>query len=174
MIFDRFFPDMYIRSVYELPLEELKNKGIKLLVFDIDNTLVPFDVEKPDDKLLKLFVFLKNQGFKVAILSNNNKARIELFNEELGAIAIYNAGKPGIKKISYVMKKLNIKNNETAMIGDQAFTDVWCGNRAGAYSILTAPICNRDQLITKVKRGMERFVMGFYFRREGIKPFQNY
>ncbi len=174
MILDRFFPDMYIRSVYELPLEELKNKGIKLLVFDIDNTLVPFDIEKPDDKLIKLFKFLKNQGFKVAILSNNNKGRIELFNEDLGAIAIYKAGKPGIKKISKVMAKLNVKNNETAMIGDQAFTDVWCGNRAGAYSILTAPICNRDQLITKVKRGMESFVMGFYFRREGIKPFKNY
>ena len=172
MIFDRFFPDMYVRSVYELPIDELKKRSIKVLVFDIDNTLAPFDVAKPDDDIVELLKFLKKQGFKLSILSNNNKKRIEIFNENLGTLAVYKAGKPGIKKLRAVMKRFDALPEETAMIGDHAFTHVWCGIRAGALSILTSPICKRDQLITKVKRGMERFVMGFYFRREGIKPFK--
>ncbi len=51
------------------------------------------------------------------------------------------------------------------MIGDQVFTDMWCGHRAGLLCIMTAPICARDQLVTKVKRGAERQVMKVYFRK---------
>lgn len=172
MFLDRFFPDMYVKSVYEIPFDDLRKKDIRLLVFDIDNTLAPFDVAEPDGELEEFFKKLKKDGFKIAILSNNNRERIELFNKKLGALAVYKAGKPGVKKLRSVMKRFSVTEKQTAMVGDQAFTDVWCGNRAGAFSILTAPVCNRDQLITKVKRGLERFIMGFYFRREGIEPFK--
>ena len=49
MILERFFPDLYIQSIYDLPLAELKEMGIRGLVFDIDNTVAPFDVADPDD-----------------------------------------------------------------------------------------------------------------------------
>ena len=51
MILERFFPDLYIQSIYDLPLAELKEMGIRGLVFDIDNTVAPFDVADPDEKL---------------------------------------------------------------------------------------------------------------------------
>lgn len=170
MILDRFFPDLYIQSIYELPLTELKEMGIRGLVFDIDNTIAPFDVPEPDQKLIDFFHDLKKQGFRLMILSNNNKERVHLFNQNLPALAVHKAGKPGIKKLHHALSLLHLAPSEAAMIGDQVFTDMWCGHRGGLYSIMTAPICNRDQLITKVKRGAERQVMKIYFKRNGLMP----
>lgn len=165
MILERFFPDIYVKSVYELPLEELKARGIKGLVFDIDNTVAPFDIAEPENDLIELFLFLKKQGFRLCILSNNNQERVKLFNKNLKTLAVHKAGKPGVRKLRLALKKLELSAKNTAMIGDQIFTDMWCGHRAGLTCILTAPICNRDQLVTKVKRGLEKQVLKVYFKR---------
>lgn len=169
MILERFFPDLYIKSVYELPLEELQKKGIKALVFDIDNTIAPFDVAEPDDALVDFFAKLKQMGFRVCILSNNNKERVQLFNRNLKILAVHKAGKPGTKKVKRALEKLHISPQNAAIVGDQVFTDMWCGHQAGMYCIMTAPICERDQFVTKIKRGLERCVMQVYFKRNGIK-----
>ncbi|KXL54454.1 mitochondrial PGP phosphatase [Anaerotignum neopropionicum] len=165
MILERFFPDIYVKSVYELPLEELKARGIKGLVFDIDNTVAPFDIAEPENDLIELFLFLKKQGFRLCILSNNNQERVKLFNKNLKTLAVHKAGKPGVRKLRLALEKLELSAKNTAMIGDQIFTDMWCGHRAGLTCILTAPICNRDQLVTKVKRGLEKQVLKVYFKR---------
>lgn len=165
MILERFFPDIYVKSVYELPLEELKARGIKGLVFDIDNTVAPFDIAEPENDLIELFLFLKKQGFRLCILSNNNQERVKLFNKNLKTLAVHKAGKPGVRKLKLALEKLELSAKNTAMIGDQIFTDMWCGHRAGLTCILTAPICNRDQLVTKVKRGLEKQVLKVYFKR---------
>ena len=81
-ILNIIFPDLYISSVYELPLEELKKKGIRGLVFDIDNTIAPYDVAEPDDRNVKFFAMLKKQWFRICILSNNDKKRVTKFNEK--------------------------------------------------------------------------------------------
>ncbi len=166
-LLERFFPDIYIRSVFELPLENMKRLGIRGLVFDIDNTIAPFDVAEPEEAIVELFAFLRKEGFKLCILSNNKKERVHRFNRKLGALAIPRAGKPGIKKLRQAMHHMGTTPESTAMIGDQVFTDMWCGHRGGLLCIMTAPICNRDQLITKVKRGAERCVMRAYFRKYG-------
>ncbi len=167
MVLERFFPDIYVKSVFELPLDELRKLGIRGLVFDIDNTVAPFDVAEPDEEIVELFAYLRKQGFKLCILSNNTKERVHLFNQRLKALAVHKAGKPGIKKLNRAMKIMGTEPDSTAMVGDQVFTDMWCGHRAGLFCIMTAPICNRDQLVTKVKRGAERQVMKAYFRKYG-------
>lgn len=173
-LLNRFFPNIYIKSIYDLPLEDLKRNSIDTLVFDIDNTICPYDIAEPDDNILDLFLNFKKLGFKICILSNNNRKRIKLFNKNLKVYAVYKAGKPGIKKLKMILKKMNSKVENSAMIGDQIFTDIWCGNRANMYTILTEPICNRDQLITKVKRGLEKRCLNVYFRRNGIEKFKNF
>lgn len=162
---DRFFPDIYISSVFELPIDELMKKGIRTLIFDIDNTIAPFDLAEPEENIVQLFSYLKKQGFQVCILSNNKKKRVKLFNRKLRALAVYRAGKPGIKKLKRVMQKMKTNASHTAMIGDQVFTDIWCGHKAGMFCIMTAPICNRDQFVTKIKRGLEKQIMKFYFKK---------
>lgn len=168
MILERFFPDIYLPSVYDLPLETLREMGIRGLVFDIDNTIAPFDVADPDEKLIAYFAHLRAQGFRLCILSNNNQKRVHRFNQPLRTLAIHKAGKPSPRKLKTALAKLGLVPQEAALVGDQVFTDMWCGHRGGLYCIMTAPICARDQLITKVKRGAERCVMRVYFRRNGI------
>ena len=157
-LLERFFPDIYVKSVFELPLEDLKKLGIRGLVFDIDNTVAPFDVAEPDEEIVELFAFLRKEGFKLCILSNNTKERVQLFNRRLGALAIHKGGKPGIKKLNRAMKIMGTTPKTTAMVGDQVFTDMWCGHRGGLLCIMTAPICNR---------GAERQVMKVYFKKYG-------
>ena len=163
------FPNLYVKSIYDLPLNELKSNGIKALVFDIDNTVAPYDIAEPDERLIDYFRKLISLNYEIIILSNNNKKRVELFNKKLGVTAIYKAGKPGVKKLLDVLRIKRILPKEAALIGDQIFTDVLCGNRAGVVSILTAPICDRDQFVTKIKRGIEKQVLKIYFKKVGIK-----
>lgn len=66
-LLERFFPDIYVKSVFELPLEDLKKLGIRGLVFDIDNTVAPFDVAEPDEEIVELFAFLRKEGFKLML-----------------------------------------------------------------------------------------------------------
>ena len=165
-ILDCIFPDIYIQSVYELPLETLKQKGIRGLIFDIDNTIAPYDVPEPDKTLIQWFEMLKQQGFRICILSNNRKKRVKKFNEKLKVLAIHRAGKPSIRKLRKAISMMKLTELETAMIGDQVFTDMRCGHTAGLYCIMTAPICNRDQFVTKIKTGLERQVMKLYFKKQ--------
>lgn len=164
-ILEKIFPDLYVPSVFQLPLEELKRRGIQTLVFDIDNTVAPFDVAEPDDRLIAFFNTLRQEDFRLCILSNNNKKRVNLFNRRLKALAVYKAGKPGVKKLLRALRAIGTTPASAAMVGDQVFTDMWCGRRAGLYCVMTAPICNRDQWMTKVKRGMERQVMKRFFNQ---------
>lgn len=160
------YPDIYVKSIEYLPLKELKKRGIEALVFDIDNTISPYDVAEPDQWALEVLNNIRNEGFKICLLSNNNEKRIKIFNRKIGAYAYWKAGKPGTKMLAKAMKDMGTTPKSTAMVGDQVFTDVWCGHNAGMLSIMTAPICKRDQLITKVKRPLEKVVMTFYFRRK--------
>ena len=163
------YPDIYIKSIYELPLDYLKERGIKVIAFDIDNTLTPFNIAEPDDKTVAFIERLKAMGFKVCLLSNNNKHRITVYNKRLNVYAIYKAGKPGAKKLLALIKRLGCTADETALVGDQVFTDVLCAHNGRVLGILTKPICKQDQFVTKIKRGAEKCVLKMYFKKEGIK-----
>lgn len=163
---ERFYPNQYIKSIKELPVAELQKRKIKALVFDIDNTIAPYDVAEADEEMLAILENLKKAGFQICLLSNNNQRRVEIFNRKISALAVHKAGKPGVKKLREAMKKMGTDQHTTAFIGDQVFTDIYCGNRAGLFTILTMPVCNRDQLVTKVKRGAERLIIKAYLRRQ--------
>ena len=164
-----FYPDVYVKNVYELTADKLKQMGIKAVFFDIDNTLEPFDIEKPRQKVQDYIASLNDEGIKVCIFSNNRKKRIKTFCEGLKAIGIWKAGKPLTHKLNKIMEKFGVKKEETAIVGDQIFTDILCGNLAGIMSIMTDPICNRDQMITKIKRPIDRWITKRYLKREGIR-----
>ncbi len=122
MILERFFPDLYIQSIYDLPLAELKEMGIRGLVFDIDNTVAPFDVADPDEKLIDFFAQMQDMGFRLCILSNNNKERVHRFNKPLKALAIHKAGKPNPRKMKQALKRLGLVPQESGY-----------GRRSGIY-----------------------------------------
>ncbi len=161
---NRFYPEYYVKSVYEIDYDELKRKGKIGLIFDLDNTLAPFDIEEPNEEIINFIEKLQKDGFKVCLVSNNKGNRVEIFNKNLKLVAVSKAGKPKTKGIKKALQKLNVSKDEGVMIGDQMFTDVWVGNRMAMTTILVKPIANRDEFTVKLKRGIEKKVFEAYRR----------
>ncbi len=161
------YPKEYQDSVHHIAYERLKKMGINNLIFDIDNTLAPFDVVEATAEIIALLDELKGKGFKICLLSNNGEQRVVRFNKILKLYAVHKAGKPGSRGIKKALALLEAKKDSTALIGDQIFTDVWCGNRQGLYTILVKPISVRDEFSVKLKRGIESVVVQSYVKKHG-------
>lgn len=161
-----FYPEKYINSVYEIDFNKLKEESVEAVIFDIDNTLVPYFVPNADDKIKSFFSKLKKRGLKVGILSNNNKKRVSLFCKDLNIEYVHEAGKPRIGGLSRLIAKLGVNRKNTVLIGDQIFTDILCGNRMGVHTILVKPVSKKDEFGTKLKRGIESFILGLYLKRK--------
>jgi HAD superfamily phosphatase (TIGR01668 family) len=155
----RFKPDIYLSTVHELDTEVLKNNGIKGIIVDIDNTLVPWDTKEPDEKVINLVCSLGKEGFRVCILSNNTRKRVEEFNRCLNLPAIHKAVKPRKGAFRKAMGLLGTDAGGTAVIGDQLFTDVYGGNRLGLFTVLVSPISEKEFVWTRLVRIMEKAVL---------------
>jgi len=155
---DIFLPDKYYKSIYEINYIQLKNNGIKCLLFDLDNTLVPPNVKKPSKKLRDLFDNLKELDFKVIIMSNSNKKRLTPFKDELIVDCSASSIKPSKTKFLKVLKEYKFDLAQTAIIGDQLMTDIFGGNRVGITTILVNPISKNDITVTKFNRKLEKMV----------------
>jgi HAD superfamily phosphatase (TIGR01668 family) len=165
-----FVPDYYFDTVYEVSAELLKSHGIKGLILDIDNTLVPYEIPEPTEENLAWLELMHKNGIKTAFVSNNHKDRVELYNKTLGCPAFYDSGKPFKKACRRALDAMGLKADEAAIIGDQVFTDVVCGRNAGLkLCILVKPIKDKTNLFFKSKRLLERPVIATYHRRNSKK-----
>ena len=99
---------------------------------------------------------------KYCFLSNNKDKRVIIFNENIGAPFLARAKKPLCGGINKIMKMIGAKPQNTVLIGDQVFTDVWTGKRAGIKTILVSPIEDKETLFFRFKRAMERIVLKNY------------
>lgn len=162
----QFFPTEIIRDVYTINYEQLYANGIRGLIFDIDNTLVPYFIKDTDEKLLELFTKLKEKGFQISLVSNGKKDRVLRFNSTLKLYAIHRAAKPRTKNLKKAMEVMGTTKDSTVMIGDQVFTDVWAGNRLGVYTILVDPISEKDEFVTWIKRGLEKKILNAHAKRK--------
>jgi hypothetical protein len=159
------YPKKYLASVYELTPDMLRSLGIETVIFDIDNTLVPYWIKEPDDKLKAYFTSLRDNGILVSVLSNSKEERSKVFCRSMDIPYVYRAGKPGIGGLNRLIEKLGVKRESCLIAGDQIFTDVWCGNRGGIYSVLIKQVSPKDEWITKPKRGIERVVVKMYLKK---------
>ena len=133
-------PDMIIKSIYELKPEQLVEKGIKLLLMDLDNTLAKYHAISPSVALRNWIDGLKRAGVEPFIYSNSRGDRAELFAKALSIDYINKARKPETKKLSELLAQKGINPEQTAIIGDQVYTDILCGARAGITTIAIKPI----------------------------------
>ena len=151
-----FLPDKYYKNIYEINYRQLKEDGIKCLLFDLDNTCVPYVDKEPTKKLKDLFDRLKGMGFKVIIFSNATKKRLEPFKNGLLVDCSFSSRKPSKRKFLKVLKMFGYDLSETAIIGDQLFTDIFGGNRVGIKTILVNPMSDKDLFATKIFRFFEK------------------
>lgn len=161
-MFKSFYPDEDIASTYEIPFEELYESGIKGVIFDIDNTLVPHGAPA-DNKAKELFVRLHKLGFETCLLSNNKEPRVASFALAVGSPRyIFKGNKPGRKGYERAMELMGTNSNTTVFIGDQLFTDVYGAKRAGIHNILVKPIHPKEEIQIVLKRRLEAVVLYFY------------
>lgn len=164
-MFDKFFPDDYKMSTYVIPFEKLYEEGMRGVIFDIDNTLVPHGAPA-DERAKKLFARLKDIGFSSCLISNNQEARVKMFNEEIQTNYIYNAHKPSTKNYKKAMEIMGTDCSNTIFVGDQLFTDVWGAKRTGIRNILVKPIHSKEEIQIVLKRYLERIVLHFYKKKQ--------
>ncbi len=165
---EKFYPDRYLDSAYQIPFEELYKKGYRGIIFDVDNTLVPHGAPA-DGQSVKLFERLRELGFSTCILSNNKEPRVAPFAKKVNSPYIYKGKKPSVRGYERAMKVMGTSRETTFFVGDQLFTDVWGANRAGLHSILVKPINPKEEIQIVLKRYLEAVVLWFYINRKKRK-----
>ena len=154
-----FIPDIYQKSIYDIDYNKLKKKGIKCLLFDLDNTLVPVNNDIPTKKVKELFNVLE-KDFKIIIISNSGKKRLTPFKEGLNVDVSASSHKPFKKKYLKIMNLYKFEYYEMAAIGDQLLTDISCANRLGVTSILVQSISRKsEKWYTKLNRLREKKIL---------------
>lgn len=161
----RFYPDYYYNSTYEIDFQYYYNMGIRGIIFDIDNTLVPHGADA-DERAIALFKRLRETGFSTCLLSNNKEPRVMRFNEIIQSEYIFKAGKPGRKGYQRAMECMGTTIEQTMFVGDQLFTDVWGAKMAGMTCVLVCPIHPQEEIQIVLKRYLERIVLRSFGKKK--------
>lgn len=135
-----FRPHIKHRKLTDITPAELHERGIRFLILDVDNTLSPYKIDEATDEALRWAEEMKAAGLTLFILSNNKGDRPEIFSRQLGIEYLKRAGKPSPNGVYAACEKEGFEKSETALVGDQVFTDMLCANRAGVCGILVEPI----------------------------------
>lgn len=133
-------PEYFTMDLLLITPEKLKSCNIENLLLDLDNTISPYLEEKPDLKLINWAKSMKDGGISLYIVSNSKKERPRIFAEGMGIPYIKHARKPSSKNIKRAVRELGGRGDNTALAGDQIFTDILGANLAGIKSILVYPI----------------------------------
>ncbi len=134
-------PDAFYDNVFQITAKALTDRGITLLLADLDNTLVPYKTPVPDDRLMAWRKELEAGGVTLFLLSNSRKpGRPKRFADALGIDFVGHAGKPKRSGFRKAMERTGRTPAQTAIVGDQIFTDILGGKRAGVAALLVRPI----------------------------------
>ena len=162
----KLYPYEYVESVFTIDYNKLYEKGYRGIIFDLDNTLVPHGADSTNevDNLIKQ---IQEIGFKVFILSDNGKKRIERFLQNIDNCQyIDNANKPKPDSFLKAVSIMNIEKNKVVYIGDQIFSDILGANNAGIANILVKFIGYNTEKKIGIKRHIEKIVLKIYSHRK--------
>lgn len=160
---EKFYPDEYLNSAYDIDFDRLYRDGYRGVIFDIDNTLVRHG-EPADDRACMLFAHLKELGFSAMLLSNNKEPRVKMFHESVRVSYIHRAGKPNPANYRKAMQQMGTTEENTIFVGDQIFTDIYGAKRAGIRTVLVKPIHPKEEIQIVLKRYLEKVVLCSYRR----------
>ena len=151
-------PHLCLTSIYDLPYAEFWENGYRTLFCDLDNTVSAFDKPLPEERFLDWVKKRKNEGWRIYILSNNGKERVDKFCKVAKLTGFSNLYKPLPFRTNRILKELGEVPSQIVFIGDQVFTDVWLANQIGFLSVLVDPVAKGDLLKTKINRKLEGFL----------------
>ncbi|MFC4305516.1 YqeG family HAD IIIA-type phosphatase [Cohnella boryungensis] len=169
-MFKRLLPDQIVNTVFDIDLNELHSQGVRGIITDLDNTLVSAHTPLATPQLLGWLDLVKERGFQVVILSNNNKTRVSKFAEPLGIPYIPAAKKPAGGAFQRALRLMDIAPKQAVVVGDQMLTDIFGGRRAGLHTILVTPIAPSEEgWTTRMNRRIEKIALA-NLRKKGLWP----
>ena len=150
-------PDYNLKSIFEINLDELKNQGIKIILFDLDSTLMASKSAQYSPEITEWLNRVR-KDFKIAIVSNNNNPK---YIEKVRAITdfpvLFNANKPKAEKAKNFIEELGFNSDDAIIVGDRPLTDILCGKFLGCKTILVDSItADTENLPTRFVRKLER------------------
>ena len=159
----KLIPDYYFKSVYDIPFEELYEQGFRLILTDLDNTLISYKQTLPDDDLKALKKRVEDIGFEFILVSNSRKTRVDNFATAYDIPYVKFSTKPlkrGLKKAKNKVAKKKYKNEEILVLGDQLMTDVLGGKRC-KYKVALIEAIDKGTDIgpTRFNRKLENFFL---------------
>ena len=149
-------PDRLFESYEALTPSYLQARGITLLLSDLDYTLAPKSVRRPDPALREWIAGLSAAGITLMIVSNNRSGvRVTEFCQDLGVEYQGRAGKPSTRGLRAAMERMETDAAHTAMLGDKLLTDVLAARRAGVLSLMVEPRGGARTLWQKVLHALQ-------------------
>ena len=139
-----FLPTMLADAVTDISPKELQNRGIRLLMLDFDNTLVPYTVNIPTVEVADWLKAMQQSEIQICVVSNSKNTRVQVFCKAYGIDCITHAKKPFPKGIRQCLEKYGIAPEACALAGDQIYTDTLGANCQGVNSILVKAIHNHN------------------------------
>ncbi|MBU0278650.1 MULTISPECIES: YqeG family HAD IIIA-type phosphatase [unclassified Gemella] len=157
MVLKKFFsPDDFVEEYEFIDVEYMNMHNKKVIISDLDNTLISWDSKKNTKKLTKWLTKMRKAGFDIIVVSNNSEERVRDFCKKLNLEYVAEAKKPLTNGFKKALKKLNRKPEEAIILGDQVLTDIFgAKNLGGAMSVLVKPISRTDAFKTRINRYFE-------------------
>jgi uncharacterized protein len=157
-MFRKLIPTWYSTKVEAINFKYLKEQGITNLFFDLDNTIASYQEKRADANMIKTFLSLEKLGFKTFLISNNShEPRVKQFADQLNCDGyLFNAGKPGFKRITKFINLNKLTKKQIAIVGDQLLTDVIMANSIKIKSVLVEPKSTKDLPITRINRIIDK------------------
>jgi HAD superfamily phosphatase (TIGR01668 family) len=152
-------PDRWVSSVHAIDLDGLYASGVRMLLLDLDNTLLPRDTNVVPDELKAWAAGLRDRGFAVCLVSNNWHERVRIVAAELGFDLVDKAIKPLPFAFLKALSRAGARRSEAAVVGDQLFTDILGGRLLGMRTILVSPLSEMDLPHTLLLRRLEALVL---------------
>lgn len=169
MLEKKFCPTWYYQNINEIDLKALANLGKKVILCDLDNTIVAFFEKTPSKLAVQFIENSKNNGFMLCIVSNNTSSRVAKFCEEHQLIFLHSTQKPFTHRVKKFLKEKNIEVKNCVFIGDQILTDIWMANKLQMDSILVEPVSSKDLIFTRFNRMIDKKFRTHYSKKNQLK-----
>ena len=153
-----FKPDRVFPKMSDVPFAELRSKGLKFALLDLDNTLAADHVHEPSEYSRDIISRLEAAGFTCCIVSNAKSTRSADFAAMIPISCISYAHKPSPSGIFRALDLLGAKKEEAVFFGDQIFTDIAAARRAGIYAVLVEPYSKKEVFYVRIKRPFEKLI----------------
>ena len=167
MLLKKYFsPDDFVEKYEFIDVEYMNMHNKKVIISDLDNTLISWDSKKDTKELNRWLKKMKRAGFDIIVVSNNNEERVEEFCKQLNLQYVADAKKPLTHGFKKALSKLNRKPEEAIILGDQVLTDVFGAKSLGGMSVLVKPISKTDAFKTRINRFFEGIIIQNLTRRK--------